>query len=49
VHSPDGGWVRVGDAYLLEVGYPEVDNGTATVRTAEFESVARAIDTNIGQ
>lgn len=48
-HSPDGGWVRGGDAYLLEVGFPDVDYGTAAERTAEFESVARAIAKNVGR
>jgi hypothetical protein len=48
-HSPAGGWVQGGNAYLLEVGTPKVDYGTAAERVTEFESVARAIAKNVGR
>jgi hypothetical protein len=48
-HSPAGGWVQGGNVYLLKVGTPKVDYGTAAERVIAFESVARAIAMNVGR
>jgi hypothetical protein len=45
-HAPSGGWIQDGNAYLLEVGGPNVVYGTARQRAIEFESVATAIARN---